>query len=148
MSSIQSAPATIPATRLPTFTGPFTPVFPLTRRCSPTNRSRPTFPASRTAGTRPARDTRFGSSNRAQVFNGACNNRIYEVPFPTGTLELQQPPSTQLRGHFAFPDPPSHPHPRGGSRRSEEKWQKRLTDADRRALPPLFWTHVNPYGRF
>lgn len=31
---------------------------------------------------------------------------------------------------------------------SEEKWQKRLTDADRRALSPLSWTHVNPYGRF
>ncbi|MFC8290598.1 Tn3 family transposase [Streptomyces sp. NPDC057242] len=30
----------------------------------------------------------------------------------------------------------------------EEKWHKRLTDADRRALSPLFWTHVNPYGRF
>ncbi|MEU9298482.1 Tn3 family transposase [Streptomyces sp. NPDC048266] len=27
---------------------------------------------------------------------------------------------------------------------SEEKWQKRLTDADRRALSPLFRTHVNP----
>ncbi|MFF9819082.1 hypothetical protein [Streptomyces sp. NPDC014006] len=31
---------------------------------------------------------------------------------------------------------------------SEEKWQRRLTYADRRALSPLFWTHVNPYGRF
>lgn len=31
---------------------------------------------------------------------------------------------------------------------SEEKWQKRLTDADRRALSPLSWTHINPYGRF
>ncbi|NED32239.1 transposase [Streptomyces sp. SID8499] len=31
---------------------------------------------------------------------------------------------------------------------SREKWQKRLTDADRRALSPLFWTHMNPYGRF
>ncbi|MFD4337850.1 hypothetical protein ACFWPP_11750 [Streptomyces anulatus] len=31
---------------------------------------------------------------------------------------------------------------------SEEKWRGRLTDADRRALSPLFWTHVNPYGRF
>ncbi|EGJ72783.1 putative transposase Tn3 family protein (plasmid) [Streptomyces sp. Tu6071] len=31
---------------------------------------------------------------------------------------------------------------------AEEKWQKKLTDADRRALSPLFWTHVNPYGRF
>ncbi|MFD4024476.1 hypothetical protein ACFWRV_13265 [Streptomyces sp. NPDC058576] len=27
-------------------------------------------------------------------------------------------------------------------------WQKRLTDADRRALSPQRWTHVNPYGRF
>jgi hypothetical protein len=31
---------------------------------------------------------------------------------------------------------------------SEEKWQKRLTDADRRALSPLFWTHLNPFVRF
>ncbi|MFD6247462.1 Tn3 family transposase [Streptomyces roseolus] len=31
---------------------------------------------------------------------------------------------------------------------AEEKWQKKLTDADQRALSPLFWTHVNPYGRF
>lgn len=23
-----------------------------------------------------------------------------------------------------------------------------LADTDRRALSPLFWTHVNPYGRF
>jgi TnpA family transposase len=30
----------------------------------------------------------------------------------------------------------------------EPKWADRLTDADRRALSPLFWTHVNPYGRF
>ncbi|MFF1922814.1 Tn3 family transposase [Streptomyces sp. NPDC058221] len=30
----------------------------------------------------------------------------------------------------------------------EEKWQKRLSDADRRALSPLFWTHVTPCGRF
>jgi len=28
------------------------------------------------------------------------------------------------------------------------KWADTLTDADRRALSPLFWTHVNPYGRF
>ncbi len=31
---------------------------------------------------------------------------------------------------------------------SEEKCQKRLTDADLRALSPLFWTHVNACGRF
>lgn len=28
------------------------------------------------------------------------------------------------------------------------KWADQLTDADRRTLSPLFWTHVNPYGRF
>jgi len=27
-------------------------------------------------------------------------------------------------------------------------WVVQLTDQDRRALSPLFWTHVNPYGRF
>ncbi|MFF1411238.1 Tn3 family transposase [Streptomyces sp. NPDC058289] len=28
------------------------------------------------------------------------------------------------------------------------KWADKLTDADRRALSPVFGTHVNPYGRF
>jgi len=27
-------------------------------------------------------------------------------------------------------------------------WRSRLSYEDRRALSPLFWTHVNPYGRF
>jgi hypothetical protein len=31
---------------------------------------------------------------------------------------------------------------------ADPKWADMLTDADRRALSPLFWTHVNPYGRF
>lgn len=31
---------------------------------------------------------------------------------------------------------------------ADPKWAGKLTDADRRALSPLFWTHVNPYGRF
>jgi TnpA family transposase len=30
----------------------------------------------------------------------------------------------------------------------DPKWAKRLTAEDRRALNALFWTHVNPYGRF
>jgi len=30
----------------------------------------------------------------------------------------------------------------------DPKWADILTDADRRALSPLFWSHVNPYGRF
>ncbi|MFD4029535.1 Tn3 family transposase [Streptomyces sp. NPDC058637] len=32
--------------------------------------------------------------------------------------------------------------------RPEPKCAERLTNADRRGLSPLFWTHVNPYGRF
>lgn len=31
---------------------------------------------------------------------------------------------------------------------AEQEWSERMTDEDRRALSPLFWTHVNPYGRF
>lgn len=31
---------------------------------------------------------------------------------------------------------------------SEPEWAQRLTDADRRALTPLFWTHIRPYGKF
>ncbi|CAL9654563.1 Tn3 family transposase [Streptomyces sp. enrichment culture] len=31
---------------------------------------------------------------------------------------------------------------------ADSKWADSLTDADRRGLSPLFWTHVNPYGRF
>lgn len=31
---------------------------------------------------------------------------------------------------------------------SEPQWAARMTGADRRALPPLFWTHVNLYGKF
>lgn len=30
----------------------------------------------------------------------------------------------------------------------DPEWAGRLTDDDRRALSPLFWAHVNPYGRF
>jgi hypothetical protein len=31
---------------------------------------------------------------------------------------------------------------------SEPEWAARMTAADRRALTPLFWTHVNLYGKF
>ncbi|WP_078901884.1 Tn3 family transposase [Actinacidiphila yeochonensis] len=31
---------------------------------------------------------------------------------------------------------------------ADPKWADTLTDADRRGLSPLFWTHVNPYGWF
>jgi hypothetical protein len=31
---------------------------------------------------------------------------------------------------------------------AEPAWPPRLAAADRRALTPLFWSNVNPYGRF
>jgi hypothetical protein len=31
---------------------------------------------------------------------------------------------------------------------SEPAWSTRLSDADRRALTPPFWTYVSPYGKF
>ncbi len=31
---------------------------------------------------------------------------------------------------------------------AEPEWQERLSNIDRRALTPLFWSNVNPYGRF
>jgi hypothetical protein len=30
----------------------------------------------------------------------------------------------------------------------DPSWSARLTGADRRGLTPLFWSNVNPYGRF
>ncbi|MEU8246918.1 hypothetical protein [Nonomuraea sp. NPDC048916] len=31
---------------------------------------------------------------------------------------------------------------------AEPKWRKKLTDADRRGLSALFWSHLNLYGKF
>ncbi|WP_207212094.1 hypothetical protein [Promicromonospora panici] len=31
---------------------------------------------------------------------------------------------------------------------ADPKWAKRLTEEDRRGLNALFWSNVNPYGRF
>ena len=31
---------------------------------------------------------------------------------------------------------------------SDPEWAARMTDDDRRALTPLFWTHVTLYGKF
>ncbi|MEU4725665.1 Tn3 family transposase [Nonomuraea dietziae] len=31
---------------------------------------------------------------------------------------------------------------------ADPAWAERLTAEDRRGLSPLFWSHINPYGRF
>jgi hypothetical protein len=58
-----SAPATIPATRQGTFSCGFTPHGPAVLTCSPGSAASPARCASAITGTRPARDTRLGSSN-------------------------------------------------------------------------------------
>jgi hypothetical protein len=65
MSSIESAPATIPATSDATFTTGFAPPSASTCRCSPTSRCRPARSANPMIGASPPHDTRVGSSNSA-----------------------------------------------------------------------------------
>ena len=68
MSSIESAPATIPATSEATFNPAFAPlsVGTLNMLDRPARAARPAS-ASASTGTSPADDTRFGSSNTADV---------------------------------------------------------------------------------
>ena len=70
-----AAPTIIPATRHETFTCAFTPHARLIRRCSSVRPSRPACCARAITGTRPARDTRCGSSNVTSIFASSCNNR-------------------------------------------------------------------------
>ncbi len=65
MSSIESAPATMPATNAVTFPPAFAPLSVATLSSSPANVSNPAARANRITGTSPAADTRFGSSNLA-----------------------------------------------------------------------------------
>jgi hypothetical protein len=75
MSPMLSAPAIIPATRQPIFTGAFTPHGRLIRTCSSARSSRPARWARAITGISPACDTRCGSSNVAEIFDSSCNNR-------------------------------------------------------------------------
>ncbi|EWT02020.1 hypothetical protein N864_20540 [Intrasporangium chromatireducens Q5-1] len=67
MSSMLSAPATIPATSEATFRPAFAPLSVGTLRCSWASSRRRARSARARSGTRPAADTRFGSSNTAEV---------------------------------------------------------------------------------
>jgi hypothetical protein len=85
MSSMLSAPAIIPATRHGIFRCAFTPHRSPIRACPATRSPRAARCARAITGTSRARDTRFGSSNVAQVFASACDNRTCEVSSPLGT---------------------------------------------------------------
>ena len=67
MSSIESAPAAIPATSEATFNPAFAPLSVGTVRCSSARSRSPADSAKPSAGTRPADDTRFGSSKTTDV---------------------------------------------------------------------------------
>ena len=94
----------------------FTPHRPPIRDVLADQLRRPQRSARAITGTRPARDTRFGSSNDACVFAGSCNNRTCEVSSPAGQWKLQQLPSSQLRGHLSRRHARIHPYLRGGLR--------------------------------
>ena len=104
-----SAPAIIPATRQGTFTWAFTPHGRPIRTCSPARSPRPARWARAITGTRPARDTRFGSSNVAWIFASSCNNRTCEVSSQPddGSFSNSHRPSSE--GTFRVDAP--HPAP-------------------------------------
>lgn len=85
MSSIESAPASIPATSAIAFDPAFAPLSVGTLNLDCASSSRPAERARRSIGTRPAADTRFGSSNIADTATGACLNCTYEMPL--GSVE-------------------------------------------------------------
>ena len=79
MSSMLSAPAIIPAISATTLTDGLDPAAPGTRTCSRISRCRPARWANATTGTRPAQETRFGSSKTAEEI--LWQTRIYRMPF-------------------------------------------------------------------
>jgi hypothetical protein len=69
MSSMLSAPATIPPTSEATFNPEFAPLSVATDRRSSVSVRRPAASARAITGTSPADDTRFGSSKTAEVMD-------------------------------------------------------------------------------
>ncbi len=78
---MESAPATIPATSEATFNPAFAPLSVGTLRCVWASSWSPADRASASTGTSPADDTRFGSSNTAEVAPSVWQSCIYEMPF-------------------------------------------------------------------
>ncbi len=81
MSSIESAPATIPATSAGTFTAALTPPVLATVSLSATSQASPQRCPNAKTGANPAHDTRFGSSNTADTSAAARESRIHRIPF-------------------------------------------------------------------
>jgi len=86
MSEIESAPATIPATRAVTFAAAFAVPFPANVSVSASSAVSPHRAASAITGTSPAHDTRLGSSNRTLIAARAWDSRIQRMPFCVGLM--------------------------------------------------------------
>ena len=84
MSLIESAPATIPATRAVTFNAAFGDGT-VTRSASSCDR--PARSANASTGASPAHDTRFASSNTASITPGSWDSCISRMPFSSADLE-------------------------------------------------------------
>ena len=111
-------PAAIPAARHAIFTGAFTPHGRAIRTCSAARSARPARCARAITGTRPACDTRCGSSNVAPIFASSCNNRTCEVSSPARRRKRKELPSFQLRGHLSRRRAGMDTYLRGGLRLS------------------------------
>src|SRR5450830_1610340 len=115
MASMVSAPATIPATNTATFTTGFDPADPGTRTWAPTSSWSPARSANASTGTRPAHETRFGSSKPAETL---WNTLAYRMSFCLVLWSSQQVPSSQVRRTFVVQDQPARPnssvHPGSG----------------------------------
>src|SRR5665647_3525215 len=101
MSSMLSAPATMPATRAATFTSGFAPADPGTRTWVAARSCSPARPAKAITGTNPAHDTRFGSSKPAET---VWQDRIYRMSFCLVRWNPQEIPSSQVKRTFVRHD--------------------------------------------
>src|SRR5665647_2511960 len=106
MASMLSAPATIPATSAPTFTTGFDPPDPGTRTWARARSCNPARSAKAMTGTKPAHDTRFGSSKLAERL---WQTRIYRMSSSLVRWNPQQVPSSQVKRTFVRHDPPTPP---------------------------------------
>src|SRR5689334_10321755 len=120
MSSIESAPHTMPATNARILNAALAPPFAAIFTRSRSRAGRPQRSASAITGTSPAHDTRFGSSNRTLIAARAWDSRIQRMPFCARLDVAVVRTSSQLRGAFVCYDAPSPTHFGGGSRLSQD----------------------------
>src|SRR5690349_12349267 len=130
MSSIESAPHTMPATNARILNAALAPPFAAIFTRSRSRAGRPQRSASAITGTSPAHDTRFGSSNRTLIAARAWDSRIQRMPFCARLDVAVVRTSSQLRGAFVCYDAPSPTHFGGGSRLNDYAIERLIEYAD------------------